>query len=112
MLYPTGPEQCLEVVFRRSSMTAVKFTRAITAGVVCVFVCPAGAFATARQSDIPQFAPNANVGWVAFAPSWIAPAEGPGPVTDDPEHPRVGNDEFRASGAQPTFPVADLSSPI
>jgi hypothetical protein len=93
-------------------MTAVKFTRAITAGVVCVFVCPAGAFATARQSDIPQFAPNANVGWVAFAPSWIAPAEGPGPVTDDPEHPRVGNDEFRASGAQPTFPVADLSSPI
>src|SRR5215469_11863460 len=66
-----------------------------------------GAFAAAPDRDIPQFAPNPAVGWVAFAPAWIAPATGPGPVADDPSHPRIGNDEFRAQGAQPTFPLPD-----
>src|SRR5438270_4658568 len=93
-------------------MTGVSFSRALTAGLFCAFCYPAGAFAAAPQADVPQFAPNATVGWVALAPTWIAPSAGPGPVGDDPEHPRVGNDEFRASGAQPTFPVADLNSQI
>jgi hypothetical protein len=60
----------------------------------------------------PDFAPNPSVGWVAFAPRFIAPPDGPGPVMDDPMHRRVSNDDFRASGAQPSFPVGDLSSPI
>jgi hypothetical protein len=93
-------------------MTGLSPSRTIAAGLFCVSLCTAGALAAASQPDIPQFAPNPTVGWVAFAPTWIAPPSGPGPVPDDPEHPRVGNDEFRASGAQPTFPVADLSSPI
>ena len=73
-------------------------------------ICTAGA-ATPR-SEIPQFAPNASVGWVAFAPAFIAPQSGPGPVQNDPAHPGVGNDAFRALGAQPTFPLPDLNSPI
>jgi len=93
-------------------MTGVNSSRALTAGLFCAFWCSAAAFAAAPQADIPQFAPNATVGWVALAPTWIAPSAGPGPVGDDPDHPRVGNDEFRASGAQPTFPVADLNNPI
>jgi hypothetical protein len=75
-------------------------------------VCWAGTATAADVPGIPQFAPNPGVGWVAFAPAWIAPQTGPGPVGDDRTHPRVGNDEFRAGGAQPTFPMPDLSSPI
>jgi hypothetical protein len=93
-------------------MIGLNPSRALAVGIFSSGLCAAGAFAAAPQPEIPQFAPSANVGWIAFAPSWIAPPNGPGPVADDPEHPRVGNDEFRASGAQPTFPVADLTSPI
>jgi len=60
----------------------------------------------------PDFAPNPSVGWVALAPSFIDPMSGPGPVKDDPAHPRVSNDDQRATGAQPTFPMGDPNSPI
>jgi hypothetical protein len=33
-------------------------------------------------------------------------------VADDPAHPTISNDDYRRTGAQPTFPVADLSNPI
>jgi hypothetical protein len=82
------------------------------AAVISAICYHAGAFAAEPQTAFPQFAPNGSVGWVAFAPVWIAPPNGPGPVRDDPAHPRVGNDEFRALGAQPTFPMPDLNSPI
>ncbi len=72
----------------------------------------AGAATAAEQAHTPQFAPNPSVGWVAFAPAWIAPRTGAGPVRDDPAYPRIGNDEFRAQGAQPSFPIPDLDSPI
>jgi hypothetical protein len=60
----------------------------------------------------PDFAPNPSVGWVAFSGVFMPPSSGPGPMRDDPAHRRVSNDDFRASGAQPTFPMADLSNPI
>ncbi|HEX3487228.1 MAG TPA: hypothetical protein VHT51_19385 [Micropepsaceae bacterium] len=60
----------------------------------------------------PNFAPNPSVGWVAFAPNFIAPKSGVGPVADDPAHPRVSNDDFRAGRGQPTFPIGDLNSPL
>ena len=68
--------------------------------------------ATGALAAVPDFAPNPNVGWVAFAPQFIPPPSGPGPVGDDPAHKRVSNDDFRARGAQPTFPIGDLNSPI
>jgi hypothetical protein len=37
---------------------------------------------------------------------------GAGPITDDPAHPTVSNNEARLTGKQPTFPVADVSNPI
>ena len=60
----------------------------------------------------PDFAPNPSVGWVAFAPQFIPPPNGPGPVQQDPAHPRISNDDYRATGAQPSFPIGDLKSPI
>ena len=81
----------------------------------CGALCLAGAAfssASAANAPVPQFAPNPSVGWVAFAPQFIAPPSGPGPVMDDPQHGRVSNDDFRASGRQPTFPVGDINNPI
>jgi hypothetical protein len=79
---------------------------ALTAGLLA-----SPSFGAAPQSP-PDFAPNASVGWVAFAPRWMQPVSGQGPVTDDPAHPRISNDDFRKSGAQPSFPVGDLNSPL
>jgi len=60
----------------------------------------------------PNFSPNAGVGWVSQPGGLKPPASGAGPVRDDPAHPTISNNEFRLSGKQPTFPVADLSNPI
>jgi len=60
----------------------------------------------------PDFAPNPSVGWVAVSGVFIAPTSGPGPVMQDPAHPRISNDDQRATGAQPTFPMGDPNSPI
>jgi hypothetical protein len=83
--------------------------RASGAAILCASLLCAG---SPLAADAPNFAPNPNVGWVAAGPHFIAPPAGPGPVMDDPAHPRVTNDAFRAGGRQPTFPVGDLSSPI
>jgi hypothetical protein len=70
----------------------------------------------AAQQPIPNFAPNANVGWVAsgkgFGVDFVAPQSGPGPVTNDPKYPYLTNAEAARSGKQPTYRVADLTNPI
>jgi len=60
----------------------------------------------------PDFSPNDSVGWIALRGQFIAPPSGPGPVRNDPAHPLINGDDFRATGKQPTFPVADLGNPI
>ena len=84
------------------------------AGALAGIVCIAGVLAPmARAADSrPDFAPNPSVGWVALAGVFIAPPSGAGPVREDPAHRRVSNDEQRATGAQPTFPMGDADSPI
>jgi hypothetical protein len=62
--------------------------------------------------SIPDFSPNPNVGWVVVLGGFKPPPSGPGPVQDDPAHPTINNNEFRLTGKQPTFPIADLSNPI
>ena len=84
---------------------------ALFASVACV-ACAAGASAVQSASATPEFAPHPSVGWVAAAPEYMEPPTGQGPVPVDPGHRRVSNDDFRASGAQPSFPIADLSSPL
>src|SRR5579871_5622436 len=63
-------------------------------------------------AEPPRFSPNPAVGWIAIYNEFQPPASGPGPVLQDPAHPRVSNDEFRRTGRQPTPAVADLKSPI
>ena len=68
----------------------------------------AGAFAllmpASAADTIPNFAPDSNIAWVAFAQDFAAPPSGPGPIVGDPAHkPKPG---------QPAFRVADLSNPI
>ena len=83
----------------------------IFAGLFCVGAAlwPAVGAETASP---PDFSPNSSVGWIAAGGQFIPPPSGPGPITDDPAHPRVTNEDFRLHGKQPTFPVADLSNPI
>jgi len=81
---------------------------ALLAGIALV---GAGSSSSAQTSP-PNFAPNPSVGWVAMSGEFTAPASGPGPVRRDPEHPRVTNDDLRARGAQPTFAIGDVNSPI
>src|SRR5262245_30869504 len=64
------------------------------------------------QGTRPNFAPDANIGWYAYNRLFIAPANGPGPVLQDPGRPYVSNGEVRVTGKQPTERVADLNSPI
>ena len=68
---------------------------------LCSAVLPAAAAETP-----PDFAPDSSTAWIASSPDgeFFAPPSGPGPVMRDPAHPR--------NPVQPTFRVADLSSPI
>ena len=60
----------------------------------------------------PAFAPSANIGWIADSNLFTPPASGPGPVMSDPAHPRISNAQAATSGRPPSFPVADVNSPI
>src|SRR3977135_2658433 len=49
--------------------------------------------------------PAAILGGIAYEPDFRPPPSGPGPVMDDPAHPRVSNAVAAATGQQPTFHV-------
>jgi len=59
---------------------------------------------------IPDFSSH-ETAWVFGLGDYIAIPGEPGPTRNDPAHPYVSNNEFRARGAQPTFRIADLSNP-
>lgn len=68
--------------------------------------------AIAADASPPNFTPTPSAGWFAYTRQFIAPASGAGPVMAEPAHPGVSNDEFRATGRQPSLAVADLNNPI
>ncbi len=86
-----------------------KFSLSATMGLLCVGVALSPALGAASP---PNFSPNASVGWVVILGGLKPPLSGAGPVADDPAHPTINNNEYRVTGKQPTFPVADLSNPI
>src|SRR6185295_10078971 len=96
-----------------SKLAPTRFPRAaLLTGIACL---SAVALSSSHAADAarPDFAPNPGVGWVAASRVFMAPpGGGAGPVVDDPSHRGASNDDFRNSGAQPTFPMADLSNPI
>jgi len=64
----------------------------------------------ADEGAVPDFSSN-NAAWVFGLGDYIAIPGEPSPTRDDPAHRYVSNNEFRASGTQPTFRIADLSNP-
>ena len=68
--------------------------------------------AMAADASPPSFSPNPSAGWFAYSRQFIPPTSGAGPVRPDRAHPGVSNDEFRATGKQPSIAVADLDNPI
>ena len=84
---------------------------AFARGVVAAAVLLAGS-ALAQPAPPPNFAPNSTVGWYIYGRQFMPPSRGPGPVRQHPDHPYVTNDEFRVTGRQPTFQLADLDTPL
>jgi hypothetical protein len=84
--------------------------QAAIAGVVfaAMLVLPA----IAADTAVPDFAPSSAVGWIAQGAEFLAPVSGPGPVMNDPEHPRISNAVAAATGRQATFHMGDVNSPI
>jgi hypothetical protein len=83
----------------------------VLAGAVCLTGSLASS-ALAASASPPDFASNPSVGWFAYTREFIPPASGAGPVMLDPAHPHVSNDDFRLTGAQPTFAMGDPNNRI
>jgi hypothetical protein len=66
--------------------------------------------AAEQGASIPDFSSN-DAAWVFGLGDYIAIPGEPSPTRNDPGHRYVSNNEFRASGAQPTYRIADLSNP-
>jgi hypothetical protein len=66
--------------------------------------------AAEQGASIPDFSSN-DAAWVFGLGDFIAIPGEPSPTRNDPAHRYVSNNEFRASGAQPTYRIADLSNP-
>jgi hypothetical protein len=65
--------------------------------------------AAEQGASFPDFSSN-DAAWVFGLGDYIAVPGEPSPTRNDPAHPYVSNNEFRARGAQPTFRIADLSN--
>ena len=81
------------------------------APVIGLIACVTGAVLTAAaaaqsNAPAPDFSSN-RAAWIAVGNDFIAPAQGPKPVTFDPAYPYVPNN----AGRQATFRIADLSNP-
>jgi hypothetical protein len=83
---------------------------AVAALTALVSIASSPGLAGELDGSIPDFSSN-NAAWVFGRGDYVAIPGEPSPTRNDPAHPHVGNDEFRATGAQPTFAVADLSNP-
>lgn len=88
--------------------------RSRAAAMLTAILCASGAWLGPAfgAASPPNFAPNPSVGWVAFSGDFMPPSKGAGPIRQDRAHPRITNDDYRATGKQPTFPVGDLTNPI
>jgi len=84
---------------------------AILAGSVCT---GAGGLSAQESTSPPNFSPDSRTGWVAlnYGDTFVAPANGLGPVMDDPRYPFVSNATSARTGQRSTFHIADLTNPI
>jgi hypothetical protein len=71
-----------------------------------VSIVPTVGAAAQTAAPAPDFSAN-QAAWIATSNDFIAPAQGPKPISFDPVHPYVPNNPRR----QATFRIADLSDP-
>jgi hypothetical protein len=74
------------------------------------WIAAAPTVAAEQGGPIPDLTSN-DAAWVLANGEMIAVPGSPSPVRQDPTRHYVTNNEFRATGAQPSFRVADLSNP-
>jgi hypothetical protein len=63
-----------------------------------------------KGGPTPDFSSN-NAAWVLANTDYMPVPGGPSPTRNDPAHRYVTNFASRATGAQPTFRIADLTNP-
>jgi hypothetical protein len=83
---------------------------AIGAFTALIWTASGPRLAAEQGASIPDFSSN-NAAWVFGLGDYIAIPGEPSPTRNDPAHPYVSNNEFRARGAQPSYRIADLSNP-
>jgi hypothetical protein len=83
---------------------------AITALIALISATVGPRLAAEPGAAIPDFSAN-DTAWVFGPGDYIAIPGEPSPTRNDPAHPYISNNEFRATGTQPTYRVADLSNP-
>jgi hypothetical protein len=71
----------------------------------------AGPKLAAEQGRLTPDLSSNDIAWVFGNTDYVAIPGEPSPTRSDPAHPYVTNDGFRATGAQPTFRIADLDNP-
>jgi hypothetical protein len=84
--------------------------RAVAALTGLVWAVAGPTVAAERGELTPDFS-SGNAAWVFGNADYVAIPGEPSPTRNDPAHKYVTNNEFRATGAQPTFRIADLSNP-
>ncbi len=83
---------------------------AITVLIALIWAVAEPRLAAEPGAAIPDFSANGTA-WVFGPGDYIAIPGEPSPTRNDPAHPYISNLEFRVSGTQPTYRVADLSNP-
>ena len=66
--------------------------------------------AAEERAAIPDFSSH-DAAWVFGTGDFIPIAGEPSPTRNDPAHAYISNNDFRATGKQPTYRVADLTNP-
>jgi hypothetical protein len=87
--------------------------RAFVAGLVIAGSAGSLTWAAAESaaSKIPDFQLGPDMAWREIGDEFLPPPSGPGPITEDPEHPFRSNGAVRL-GQQPTYHIGDLTNPI
>jgi hypothetical protein len=92
------------------SRTSLSPTSLLAVGALAGLAFATAAPQLAAEQGTPDFSSN-NTAWVFGNNDFVAVAGEPSPTRNDPAHPYVTNDQFRANGKQPTYRIADLSNP-
>jgi hypothetical protein len=89
------------------SLKSLVATGALTVSLLCA---SGPAPAAEEGAAVPDFSSH-DMAWVFGTGDFIAIPGEPAPTRSDSAHAYVSNNDFRATGQQPTFRVADLSNP-